>query len=419
MRVLRLFTFLFNQLATLPLIVVALTILVQSRFSWRALLLFPILLIAAWGVITLANVADVNASINELIDFRMQFPNLTLKPVPLSEYLNALRNKVPRLQNKRSDEILPLSAKLQNDRIRILVRSSVDGPLPPSLVTYASTLGAWVILADPPDRLSGLGYFLLLHELGHTAFLSFAARLGLSAEVRNVIYSVLFLSLLMSPTRMQAIVLVAMALCWFVLVKREQRRIRADIRVLDEISADTFALERCDPVWFKRYSVSEIVSFLSMMDPAGGAKPWTQEEIDLRTQSFSEDLRRLSDGQPLLKAGELTPGYKRLVAPADIVLVAMMVLFGLAHAPLGNGRLALLGVAALLGAFLALAISVGLGMQKELVDHIMGVKPIAPERMLVIENAFQRRRKLKTLIDSIKHNPPSASRPDEGENMQM
>src|SRR6185369_7290880 len=133
---------------------------------------------------------------------------------------------------------------------------------------------------------------------GHTAFLSFAARLGLSAEVRNVIYSVLFLSLLMSPTRMQAIVLVAMALCWFVLVKREQRRIRADIRVLDEISADTFALERCDPAWFKRYPVSEIVSFLSMMDPAGGAKHWTQEEIDLRTQSFSEDLRRLSDGQP-------------------------------------------------------------------------------------------------------------------------
>jgi len=115
--VLRLVTFFFNQLATLPLLVVALTILVQSRFSWRALLLFPILLIAAWGVVTLANVADVNASINELIDFRMQFPNLTLKPVPLSEYLNALRNKVPRLQNKRSDEILPLSAKLQNDRI--------------------------------------------------------------------------------------------------------------------------------------------------------------------------------------------------------------------------------------------------------------------------------------------------------------
>jgi hypothetical protein len=49
----------------------------------------------------------------------------------------------------------------------------------------------------------------------------------------------------------------------------------------------------------------------------------------------------------------------------------------------------------------------------------MGVKPIAPERMLVIENAFQRRRKLKTLIDSIKHNPPSASRQDEGQNMQM
>lgn len=418
----RIFATLFNQLATLPLLVVALTILVQTRFSWRAVLLFPLLLIATGAVISLAQVADANAIINELVDFRTQFPNMLLTPVPVEEYLTALRNKVPRLQSKRSDEILPLSAKLQKDRIRILVRASaasVSGPLPPSLVTYASTIGAWVILADPPERLSGLGYFLLLHELGHTAFLSFASRLGLSAELRNVLFASVFLVLLINPTRMQAIGLAAMALLWLVLMKREQHRIRSAARVLDEISADTFALERCDPAWFKRYAVSEIVSFLSRMDPAGVGRPWTQEEIDLRTRSFSEDLRRLAGEQPLLKAGELDPGYDRLVAPQDIVLVALMVLFGFAHAPLGYGRLALLFFAALPSTFLALAISFGLNMQNELVDHIMGVKPITPERMLVIEKAFQGRKKLKNLIDSMKRNQPSASSQDAEGNIRM
>jgi hypothetical protein len=39
--------------------------------------------------------------------------------------------------------------------------------------------------------------------------------------------------------------------------------------------------------------------------------------------------------------------------------------------------------------------------------------------MLVIEKAFQGRKKLKNLIDSMKHNQPSASSQDAGENMQM
>jgi hypothetical protein len=406
--VVRLFTTLFNQAVSYPLIVVALTVLVQVHFGWRAILLFPILLMAAVAVVSVAFIPDVNASVNELIDFRMQFPNVTLTPVPVSDYLAGLRDKVPRLRSSRADQILPLSSKLQNDRIRILLRSSAgpsSWPLPPSLVTYANLTGAWVILSDPPERLTNLGYFLLLHELGHTAFTSFAVRVGLSAEVRIVLLSGAFLSLLISPTGMQAIGLLVTAACWYALVKREQRRTRTIVRVFDEISADTFALKYCDPSWFMRYSVSDIISVLSRMDAASETRPWTQEEIDMRTHSFSEDLHRLANGQPLLHTGELAPGYNRLIEPGTAALVILMVLFGLAHAPLSYGRLALLGGVSFLGLCAALFAVAALSFQKDLVDHIMGIKPMDPAKLVVMEKAAQRKKKLQYVVDWMKQNP--------------
>jgi hypothetical protein len=414
------FRFFIGQLTALPLVIVGLTVLVQSHFSGHAILLFTILIAATWAIAMWAGISDATASLNQLVDFRTQFPHIALRPVPVSEYVAALSTKVPRLRSKRPDEILPFIAKLQRDRIRILVRSSAGparGPLSPTLLTYASTLGAWMILADPPERLNGLGYFLLLHEIGHTALTSFTARMGITVALRNVIASGVFLAFLVRPTRMQAIALAVVAICWLPLAIGGQRFTRTIAGVLDEIIADNFALERSDPAWFKKYFAPDIIALFSRLE--SGSASVTPEEIQTRTHSFSQNLQRLVEGQPLLATGVTVPIYRWTIIE-DLSLVTLMILFGLAHAPLSSGRLAMAAAASLLGVCLALLVGMIRTLERDLADDIMGVKPITPEKLLFLERAALKRKKLRSLVYWTRRNPiPPLPGQDVPENPQM
>jgi len=101
-------------------------------------------------------------------------------------------------------------------------------------------------------------------------------------------------------------------------------------------------------------------------------------------------------------------------------LVVLMVLGGLAHAPLSYGRLALLGVISFLGLCGALLAVAALSLQKDLVDHIMGIKLMDPATLVVMEKTAQRKKKLQNVVDWVKHNPThSAPTQDAGENVPM
>ena len=60
-----------------------------------------------------------------------------------------------------------------------------------------------------------------------------------------------------------------------------------------------------------------------------------------------------------------------------------------------------------------------LSFQKDLVDHIMGIKPMDPAKLVVMEKAAQRKKKLQYVVDWMKQNPTySAPNQDAGENIR-
>lgn len=387
--------FLFSFLTTVPLIVVGITIIAQLHFGWRAILLFLMMAVASWAILVYYSVNDVNVSIDDLVRFKTDFPDLQLTRIPLADYIQELKARVPGLQSRRDDQILPRSATWQSGRLRLFVRSRQStrlGPLPSQLVTYASAVGAWIILKDTPDRLSGIGYFTLFHEIGHTALLSLVARMGANTAVRYMLIPGLFIGLVIAPTWTQAIALLALTGAWYGAAVANRRSLRAHARVYDEIAADCFALERCDPAWFGSYSAARIVEMFSQAER--GAESLPDSEVQERTKALTENLERVRQGRPLRTMRELQPGSKWQIVE-EVLLITLLIGCGLAYAPLSLVRLSVLGAAT----FLVLCLSAVTLLYSRLAEHFaddcFGVRQMDPGELSILTRAATLRQRRK------------------------
>ena len=397
-------TYLFGVLTTLPLVMVGLTVLAVSHFNWHSILLFLAALVASWANQMWVLNSDLNFSLDELIGFRNQFPGVTFTSIPVSEYVSVLREQVPHLRSRKPEEILPFSTRLQDNRLRILVcsnsRASDPQARPTARLTYASFLGAWMIVADPPERTHRLGLFVLLHEVGHTAFVSFVSRVASKIAVRNMILPAVFLALLITPTLKQGVGLLVLALGWLALATAQQRFFRAKNQLYDEIYADRFALERSNPEWFQKSPVSEFVSRIAKMENPEGT---SEEDLRQRTVAFSENLERLKQGQSLRTPRELLPGY-RWNFLEEILLASLLVLAGVAHAPLSGRRLLVLWLFTFVLFLFGTVISFVQVLQRDAADHIFGVKEAPPRELELIRRMGSIRRR-KSPQSSISPNP--------------
>jgi hypothetical protein len=264
------------------------------------------------------------------------------------------------------------------------------GPLQ-QLVTYANAAGVWIVLTEPPDRLRGLGYFTLLHEIGHSALTSFLSRIGFNTGVRYMALPVLFVVLAIRPTWTQAFGLLALTGAWYAVAAADRRFLRAHARVYDEIAADRFALERCDPSWFKFPTfIERFVALETSDDPS---ERLSEADVRHRSNAFVENLARVQRGEPLQTLRELLPD-SQWATLGDVLLIALLIGCGLAIAPLSLGRLFMLGAITLLAVVFALASVVACKLMVDVADDCFGVKQMAPERVDILRRATAVRQKM-------------------------
>ena len=380
-------------LAGTPLVVVSLTILVQMRLSWRAILLLVMMVLTNWAISFYYTMRDINFSFNELVQFRVDFSELQLTQVPVSEFIEELKTRVPRLRSKEEEWILPFSARLQRDRFRILVPTMQQpscGPFPLQRVTYASFLGVWTIFSATPERLSNLECFTLLHEIGHGAFESFMARGMSNVALRYMLLPSLFIALIIKPTGLEAAVLAVLAMAWYAAEAASRRMFRRHAGAYDEIMADRFALERCDPQWFEGYSVSRFLALMSQAELGPGP---SEGEFRQRSEAFIENLKLVQNNEPTLSSRKFLP--YGLSDVADYLLVAILVACGLMHAPLSARRLFVFGAATLLAFSAASCVSIWCGVMADLADHCFGVKTMTPQMLRLVERVLALRKRMR------------------------
>ena len=367
--------------STVPLIVIAAMAVVRGHDGWHSLLFAALACVATFCIQMLGQVRDISGSITDFSSFVREFRQCRFRLVPLPEYVGALRRFFPG-ESTLSDEqlisqVVPWSARRDPKRLRILVASdspNLDDPSPPQAVAFATFFRAWVVLPMPPDRITEVQYFILLHEFGHVSPMSFGTRTVASGNVRRGLWTIPFLAVAITPGIPLLTAIGVAGICWYGLARWQQRQDTTAAREEDEIRADIYALERCRREWCQRFAAEQLAQLLCKEDAT------SQTPFHLRRESFVRNVRLLREGRPIdvpapLKQRRLPVGLESLAA------VAVSILCGLGLAPLGWARLAVItGMDAVLG-FLAFAVVMTVFSQATSLEHALGVNnplPSAP-----------------------------------------
>ncbi len=378
-------------LSTAPLVVFWLFSL-RNVHGWRAAVLLLLLMVASWAIQALSAVGDSRSSLNEMPEYLSEFPGVTFVSIPQAEILAALHARSARLRAMSDQDILPTTSRLQTGRIRYLVALVGDGPVPASLVSYSSAAGAWIILQDFPENLTNLQFFMLLHEIGHSAMTSVVARLGSSVAVIYVLLALFLVALQMNPNTTQLAVLAGISSAWFVAASANIRFLRARARLYDEIAADHFAFERVDPDWLSRYPAQSLAR--SFCEGERGPRPTTPVETQRRQEIFLENLRLIQAGRHPRTLRELLSDSKWSIWES-LLVCALFAYFGWICVPLSNVRLVLLAIAVSVSAGMALVCGMVMSMNCEMADHVFGIKKADSRVIALAARSFALRRKIK------------------------
>jgi hypothetical protein len=365
--------------STVPLIVVAAMAVVRWHDGWHSLLFAALACLATFCIQMLGQVRDISGSIADFSSFVREFRQCGFSRVPLHEYVGALRRFYPE-ENTLSDEqlivqVVPWSARRDPKRLRILVASdspNLDDPSPPQAVAFATFFRAWVVLPMPPDRITEVQYFILIHEFGHVSPLSFGTRTVASGNLRRGLWAIPFLSAAIAPGYPLLTAIGVAGMCWYGLARWQQRQDTTAAREEDEIRADIHALSRCRRDWCQRFGPEQLAQLLCKEDAT------SQTPFHLRRESFVRNVRQLREGRPIevpatLKERRLAVGLESLAA------VAVSILCGLGLAALGWGRLAVIGGVDGFLAFLTFAVVVTVFSQAAAIEKALGVdNPLPP-----------------------------------------
>jgi hypothetical protein len=389
-------------LSTLPLLVFAATAAIRSHFSWRVIVLTLFAFTVTGAVAIIANWGDIRRSMSDAHAFWRAFRHCTFTPVSVDAYSDSLRRFCSReigdSRTQLEEKVVPLW-RFDRKRLRISVVSlppDEDGPVPGYAVTYASLLGAWVLLHVPLKELTPLQYFVLLHEVGHTSVVSFTDR-GVEGTVRlAAVCAAPFLLASIAPTPMQTVLLAGLAVGWCVAAVLEARRLEARAQLSDETFADKFAIERCPRDWYEQYSEEKIAITL-FGGPLSNEPDAFQhsQAVQARTQLFIDNLRRRRSGEEL----KSLPSIRKLYVASwleAILALAIAVCCGFAAAPLNWARLlALTGLTVLALAAMCFVLGVFL-LHAAILDDLFNVEKVNPNLAKILERGEDLRRNLQT-----------------------
>ena len=162
-------------------------------------------------------------------------------------------------------------------------------------MTYACSSKAFIFISDTLEQMADLNKLQLLHEIGHThATGVLMSYVGEDLPVYLLCSPILLL--LFEWTPMNAIVVLV-----FVNVIQLVRKRMMDYTLkvgvfLDEVYADTFALEHCVPSWLGEYSADELAETFCQDTNLADSSP---ELADVRRRMFANLVTRVRSGSLL------------------------------------------------------------------------------------------------------------------------
>jgi hypothetical protein len=343
---------------------------------------------------------DLRRTIDESLVFLNGFRHCTFTPVSVDAYLEAARRfhrRTDAVDRRFAEWFLPFIARFDAKRLRIVeasVLDGADGPHPAQAVTFANIHGAWIVIHVPMSQLTELQFFVLLHEIGHTTFASFTSRWLTTTNKRRILSVTPFLAATLAPTAAQAVALAALTVMWYLAAECEARESRDVARLVDELRADAFALERCPATWCERYTEAQLAGVLCRDDKYAFRTSAKYTELPSRADAFIANLRRLRAGQRV----EVPAALRRVGvrAPLESVLaIAIATTCGLSLAPLSGWRLAFAAIATLFAVVWALLFVLIHLFHIDLLDDGFNVRTIDPRVLTVLQRAAEQRERLK------------------------
>jgi hypothetical protein len=263
-----------------------------TTFESIALVLVVLLGIGSGSGIVLAR-AQI-AVLKQVFDLTRKFKHCWIARVSDEEYLGALSAAAPEIQTQ------DLRAKLQHTlgprfgagflNLFHLERKSKDIKTQPLLSGHKAFqvpgMRAYVFFATDPRRMSGLGLFQSLHEIGHVQ--GHNGYYALPPDIIRPAGCVVLILLLTNPTSISLSLVTAVAALELIqyLAHRHARSVHV---VEDEIYADTFAVQQCSVNWVRAYDPRVLAAALCATD---------RGQLEYKHQSWlpivqSDEQRRL------------------------------------------------------------------------------------------------------------------------------
>jgi len=300
-----------GQLLTVALICCAL-----QGISWKTAVFGLLSLVELVAFPTIVSIFPVIKNMRRLKRVRADFPDLRLKQIPLSHYAAYLKTTYPCYESWKESDFLPHSNRFGKGRIFLLVPD--DGTallLPGTFTTYNVMVKAWIVIPAKFDQMTNLQHFILLHELGHAGFRATQWLNGYTEILLNFSLCALFVTFAKMSVTTQigmtlSMLLIAALVCLFFSAKHWGMRSGEN----DEISADEFALARCDPAWFSDFDAEALAEALSCQTSEASQ---TSQNNDLRRRILAYNISQIRSGGELCSQREATAAtiYDRLVVP--------------------------------------------------------------------------------------------------------
>lgn len=303
------------------LITIALIICVVQGVTWMTAIFSLLALASTTAFSSIVSIFQVVKNMRRLEKVRSDFPGLPFKQISLGDYVGYLKQTYPYYAAWTESDILPHSYRLMKKRICLLVPDDETALLlPGTFTTYNVIARAWIVMPTKFHEMTKLQHFILLHELGHACIQASLLLFGYRELLLNFSLCALFLAFakisVSSRIGVTLVALLAGALsCHFFAGKHYGLRSEEN----DEISADEFALLRCDPTWFLDFDAEELAEALccETAEVLQNSKNGT-----LRKKMLAYNISQVRLGGKLCSQREATSAsvYDRVVVPLFLAI---------------------------------------------------------------------------------------------------
>lgn len=378
-----------RNIAAQPLAVLAVAILLGNPINWKLACLALALVFTSFVLSMLPGIPHSLDNLNDLHKFLRDYRNCTFQTVPLPEYLRELYSRMTgdsefpdsKTEIEFTKRHLPdqETGYKGKGHVRLIAVTGDGTPTqvePTAMVAFSNWEGAWIFVRDIPSKMTNLQHFQLLHEFGHAAFNgTYSEALAKGGLISLITATPLVLAVMHWAPAHAGVVVVMLLGCGVTTHVAGKSMLRMS-RLIDEVFADVYALERCPATWVTEFPPGELAQHL------GNDVKLAEAERRQRVDTLSYNLQRLAEGLhpriddtlPILKVH----GLARLWAVQDMLLIGAMIWAGYT-VQLSGTRIIFAVVLCVLFSWVGLAIRLYTPAVAKRADEILGLGSLSEQ----------------------------------------